>query len=119
MELQPIKPRRALRFRSKQEIIHLLEKFESVKKQTSLTKFCKDHDVPTGTFCTWQRYCRQGKYGIHGKFIALSVEPVPAVTTAVPPPVFASINSGNLTIQLHQYVTPDYIKSLLDKPKNV
>jgi len=119
MELQQIKPRRTLRFRSKQEIIHLLEKFESVKKQTSLTKFCKDHDVPTGTFCTWQRYCRQGKYGIHGKFIALSVEPVPAVTTAVPPPVFASINSGNLTIQLHQYVTPDYIKSLLDKPKNV
>ena len=119
MELQPIKPRRALRFRSKQEIIHLLEKYESVKKHTNMTKFCKNHDVPTGTFCTWQRYLRQGKYSVHGKFIALSVEPVPPIAAAAPLAVFASVSSGTLTIQLHQYVAPEYIQSLLDQPKNV
>lgn len=119
MELQTIKPRRAVRFRSKQEIIHLLEKYESLKKHTSMTKFFKDHDLPTGTFCTWQGYRREGKYAVHGKFIALSVEPVFTIPPAAPLPVFASVSSGNLTIQLHQFVTPDYIQSLLDKPKNV
>jgi len=84
-----------------------------------MTKFCKDHDLPTGTFCTWQRYHRQGKYSVHGKIIALSVEPVPPIATAAPLPVSASVSSGTLTIQLHQYVTPDYIQSLLDKPKKV
>lgn len=52
MELSPIKPRRAVRFRSKQEIMNLLEKYESLEKQTSLIKFCKDHAVPTATFHT-------------------------------------------------------------------
>jgi len=84
-----------------------------------MTKFCKNHDVPTGTFCTWQRYRRQGKYAVHGKFIALSVEPVPTIAATAPLPVFASVSSGTLTIQMHQYVAPDYILSLLDKPTSV
>ena len=50
MELQLIKPRRALRFRTKQEIFHLREKYESLKQQISMTKFSRDHDVPTGIF---------------------------------------------------------------------
>jgi len=51
MELQPINPRHALRFRSKQEIIHLLEKYESLKKHTRMNKFCKNHDVPNVLSC--------------------------------------------------------------------
>lgn len=117
MELQPIKQRRAVRFRSKQEIMDLLEKYESLKKRTSLIKFCKDYAVPTATFHTWLKHRRTGKYAVQGKFIALSVEPVSTITPAVPLPVFASVSSGNLTIQLHQYVAPDYIQSLLDNPK--
>lgn len=117
MELPPIKPRRAVRFRSKQEIMNLLEKYESLEKQTSLIKFCKDHAVPTATFHTWLKHRRSGKYAVHGKFIALSIEPVSPVTAAAPLAVFASVSSGELTIQLHQYVAPDYIKSLLYKQK--
>lgn len=52
MELQKIKPRRALCIRSKQLIIQLLEKYESSKTQISLVQFCKDHEVPVGTFYT-------------------------------------------------------------------
>ncbi|WP_029275345.1 hypothetical protein [Pedobacter borealis] len=119
MELQPIKPRRAVRFRSKQEIMNLLEKYESLEKQTSLIKFCKDHAVPTATFHTWLKHRRAGKYGVHGKFIALSVEQASPVTAAAPLPVFASINSGELTVQLHQYVGPEYIQSILDKRRGL
>lgn len=119
MELQKIKPRRAICIRSKQLIIQLLEKYESSKAQTSLVQFCKDHDVPTGTFYTWLRYQREGKYKANGRFIALSPEPVSVPEPAVSLPVFASINSGALTVQLHQYVAPEYIQSLLDKGRGL
>jgi len=80
MEFQKIKPRRAVCFRSKQVIMGLLEKYESLKGKTSQIQFCKDHDVPAGTFYTWLRYRREGKYKAEGRFIALSVEPVVAPT---------------------------------------
>lgn len=115
MELQKIKSRRAICFRSKQLIIQLLEKYESSKAQISLVQFCKDHDVPTGTFYTWIRHQREGKYKANGRFIALSPEPVSLSEPSMSLPVFASINSGELTVQLHQYVAPEYIQSILDK----
>jgi len=34
-----------------------------------------------------------------------------------PAPVFANSSSGDLTIRLHQYVEPGYIKALLGKQK--
>lgn len=117
MELQKIKPRRAICFRSRQLIIGLLKKYESSKAQISLVQFCKDHDVPVGTFYTWLRYQREGKYKANGRFIALSTEALSIPEATVSLPVFASINSGKLTVQLHQYVAPEYIQSLLDKPK--
>ena len=116
MEFQKIKTRRAVRFRSKQVIIGLLEKYESLKGKTSPIQFCKDHDVPVGTFYTWLRYQREGKYKAEGRFIALSVEPVvAAIDVSKPIPVFASISSAGLTVQLHEYVSPDYILSLFNK----
>lgn len=59
MEFQKIKPRRTVCFRSKQVIMELLEKYESIKGKTSPTKFCKGHDVPVGTFYTWLRDRRE------------------------------------------------------------
>ena len=41
MEFQKIKPRRTVCFRSKQVIMELLEKYESLKGKTSPTEFCK------------------------------------------------------------------------------
>lgn len=76
MELQKIKPRRAVCFRSKQVIMGMLEKYDSLKGKISPVQFYKDHDVPVGTFYTWLRYRRAGKYKAEGRFIALSVEPV-------------------------------------------
>jgi len=119
MELQKIKPRRVLSIRSKQLIIELLEKYKSSKAQISLVQFCKDHGVPKGTFYTWLKSQRDGKYKANGRFIALSAEPLSSPEPAVPLPVFASINSGELTVQLHQYVAPEYIQSLLDKRKGL
>lgn len=116
MEHPENKPRRTLRLRSKQEIINLLREYEKSRQHTSLVKFCKDHQVPTGTFYTWQRYQREGKYSDKGKFIELPLDSVPLVkenTVAV----FASLSSGELTIQLHQYVEPGYIKALPGKQK--
>jgi len=116
MEYQKFKPRRAVRFRSKQVIIGLLEKYESLQGKTSPPQFCKDHDVPVGTFYTWLRYRREGKYKAEGRFVALSVEPVIAAAgESRPIPVFASISSAELTVQLHEFVSPDYILSLLNK----
>ena len=116
MEFQKIKPRRTVCFRSKQVIMELLEKYESLKGKTSPTEFCKGHDVPVGTFYTWLRYRREGKYKAEGRFIALSVEPVVAAAEASRPiPIFASISSGELTVQLHEFVSPDYILSLFNK----
>jgi len=115
MEFQKIKPRRAVCFRSKQVIIGLLEKYESLKGKTSPIHFCKDHDVPVGTFYTWLRYQRQGKYKAQGRFIALSVEPIAKTKVSAPIPVFASVSSGELTVQLHEFVSRDYILSLLNK----
>jgi hypothetical protein len=116
MEFQKIKPRRAICFRSKQVIIGLLEKYESLKGKTSQVQFCKDHDVPFGTFYTWLKYRREGKYSSEGRFIALSVEPMVAPAEALRPiPVFASVSSGELTVQLHEFVSPDYSLSLLNK----
>jgi len=76
MELQKIKPRRAICLRSKQLVIQLLEKYESSKTQITLVQFCKEHDIPIGTFYTWLRYQREGKYKANGRFIALSPDPV-------------------------------------------
>jgi len=87
----------------------LLEKYESLKGKTSPSQFCKDHDVPVGTFYTWLRYQREGKYRGEGRFIALSVEAVVAAQASGPIPVFASVSSGELTVQLHEFVSPDYI----------
>ena len=116
MEFKKIKPRRAVCFRSKQVIMGLLEKYESLKGKTSPTKFCKDHDVPVGTFYTWLRYRGEGKYKAEGRFIALSVEAVVAPAEALRPiPVFATISSGELTVQLHEFVNPEYLLSLLNK----
>jgi hypothetical protein len=75
MEFQKIKPCRAVCFRSKHVIMELLEKYESIKGETSPIQFCKDHDMPVGTFYTWLRYRREGKYKAKGRFIALSVQP--------------------------------------------
>lgn len=113
------KPRRALVLRSRQEINNLLTKYEGSKKTTSLVKFCRDHGVPTATFYTWQKNLRQGKHPGKGKFIELPVEPVPALRKEDSTPVFASLSSGGLTIQLHQYVDPAYIKALLGKQKGL
>ena len=114
-----MKPRRAICIRSKQLIVQLLEKYESSKAQISLVQFCKDHDVPIGTLYTWLRYHREGKYKPNVRFLALSPEPVPVSEPVVSLPVFASINSGTLTVELHQYVAPEYIQSLLDKRSGV
>ncbi|WP_158798740.1 hypothetical protein [Pedobacter sp. L105] len=114
MEFQKIKPRRTVCFRSKQVIMELLEKYESLKGKTSPTEFCKGHGVPVGTFYTWLRYRREGKYKAEGRFIAISVEPVVAEASR-PIPIFASISSGELTVQLHEFVSPDYILSLFNK----
>jgi len=100
-------------------IIQLLEKYESSKTQITLVQFCKEHDIPIGTFYTWLRYQREGKYKANGRFIALSPDPVSVSEPAVSLPVFANINSGTLTVQLHQYVAPEYIQSLLDKRKGI
>ena len=100
-------------------IIQLLEKYESSKAQISLVQFCKDHDVPKGTFYSWLKSEREGKYKANGRFIALSPEPLSVPEPAVSLPVFASINSGELTVQPHQYVAPEYIQSLLDKRKGL
>jgi len=114
MEFQKIKPHRAVCFRSKQVIMELLEKYEYLKGKNSPIQFCKDHDVPVGTFYNWLRYRREGKYKAEGRFITLSVEPVVAEASR-PIPIFASISSGELTVQLHEFVSPDYILSLLNK----
>lgn len=116
MEHPDNQARRTLRLRSKQEIIHLLHAYEKSKQHTSLIKFCKDHQVPTGTFYTWLRYQREGKYSDKGKFIKLSLDSVPLVKENAGA-VFASLSSGELTIQFHQYVEPGYIKALLGKQK--
>ncbi len=119
MEQSENKPRRVLVLRSKQEINNLLTKYEGSKKRTSLVKFCRDHGVPTATFYTWQKNLRQGKYPGKGKFIELPVEPVPDLHKEDPAPVFASLSSSDLTIRLHQYVDPAYIKALLGKQKGL
>ncbi len=62
---------------------------------------------------------RQGKHPGKGKFIELAVEPATALHKADPAPVFASLSSADLTIQLHQYVDLAYIKALLDKQKGL
>lgn len=105
--------------RSKEEINNLLTKYETSKKTTTIVKFCRDHGVPTATFYTWQKNLLQGKYPDRGKFIELPVSAVPAVVKEVHAPVFASLSSGDLTIQLHQYVDPAYIKALLGKQKGL
>jgi len=116
MEFQKIKPRRTVCFRSKQVIMELLEKYKSLKGKASPTEFCKGHDLPVGTFYTWLRYRREGKYKAEGRFIALSVEPVVAAAEASRLiPIFASISSGELTVQLHEFVSPEYILSLFNK----
>lgn len=117
MELQKIKPRRAICIRSRELIIELLDKYESSKAQISLVQFCKDQNVPVGTFYSWLRCQHAGKYKSKGRFIALSPEPLSMPEAAVSLPVFASINSGELTVQLHQYVAPEYIQLLLSKQK--
>lgn len=117
MEQSENKPRRALVLRSKQEINSLLTKYQESKKTTTIIKFCRDHGVPTATFYTWQRNLRQKKYPDRGKFIELPVAAVPAVVKEDPVPVFASLSSADLTIELHQYVEPAYIKALLGKQK--
>ncbi len=119
MELQKIKPRRAICFRSRHLIIGLLEKYEFSKSEISLAQFCKDHDVPVGTFYTWLRYQREGKYKAKGRFIPLSAETLSIPEATVSLPVFASINSGELTVQLHQYVDAAYITALLGKQKGL
>ena len=68
-------------------------------------------------FSTWQNNLRQGKHPGKGKFIELPVEPVPVLRAEDSVPVFASLSSGDLTIQLHHYVDPAYIKALLGKHK--
>jgi hypothetical protein len=72
MEYQKIKPRRAIRFPSKQVIIELLEKYESLKGEVSPTQYCKERDVPVGTFYTWLKFRREGKYKAEGRFIGYS-----------------------------------------------
>lgn len=116
MEHPENKARRSPRLRSKQEIMNLLGEYEVSRHHTSLVKFCKDHQVPTGTFYTWQRYQREGKYSDKGKFIEIPLDSVPVVKENAGV-VFASLSSGELTIQLHQYVEPGYIKALLGKQK--
>ena len=61
--------------------------------------------MPVGTFYTWLRYRCEGKYKAEGRFVALSVEPVMAAPgESKPIPVFASISSAELTVQLHEFL---------------
>ena len=114
MQHQNIKMGRKINFRSKHEILRLLKEFEIIKDTTSVAAFCKLHGVPSGTFYTWQKHQRDGKYATQGKFIELSVEE--PISSAPPlPKVFASLCVGALTINLHQQVEADYIGSLLNK----
>jgi hypothetical protein len=101
MEYQKNKSRRAIRFRSKQVIIELREKYEFRKGEVSPTQICKDHVVTVGTFYTWLKFRRESKYKAEGRFIAPSVEPVAKTKVSTPIPVFVSISSGELTVQLH------------------
>ncbi|WP_025146567.1 IS66 family insertion sequence element accessory protein TnpA [Pedobacter jeongneungensis] len=116
MDYQNINTGRKIIFRSKQEILRLLKEFETIKDSTSVAAFCKSHGVPSGTFYTWQKHQRDGKYVTQGKFIELSVEepiiPVPSL-----PKVFASLCIGDLKINLHQQVEADYIGLLLNNYK--
>lgn len=116
MEHTSRKARRKINFRGKHEIIKLLEEYEIARNTISVAAFCKSHDVPSGTFYTWQKHLRQGKYPARGKFIELSVEE-PIQATPPVPALFASLSIGPLTIQLHQQVSADYIGSLLNKYK--
>lgn len=113
MELQQIKPPRIVRLRSKQEITKLIQKYELSKSTSTVENFCKAHGVVIASFYTWKRHYHQGKYAGKGKFIEvphLAVQPVQASTS-----IFASLRSGELEIQLHQYVEPGYLKALLNK----
>ncbi len=116
MEHRNIKTGRKINFRSKQEIIRLLKEFEIIRDTTSIASFCKSHDIPSGTFYTWQKHRREGKYATQGKFIELSAEE-PIAAAPPLPKVFASLCVGNLIINLHQQVEADYIGSLLNKYK--
>lgn len=116
MEHRNIKTGRKINFRSKQEIIRLLKEFETIRDTTSVAAFCKSHGIPSGTFYTWQKHRREGKYATQGKFIAFSVEE-PIASAPPLPKVFASLCVGALTINLHQQVEADYIGSLLNKYK--
>lgn len=90
MEHRNSKAGRKINFRSKQEIIRLFEEYEVIKHTTSVAAFCKSNGVPSGTFYTWQKHQRQGKYPSQGKFIELSVEE--PIEFAPPlPKVFASL----------------------------
>jgi len=61
---------------SQQACNYWVARCKSLQGKTSPVQFCKDHDVHLGTFYTWQRYRREGKYKAEGRFIALSVEPL-------------------------------------------
>ncbi|MFC3560281.1 IS66 family insertion sequence element accessory protein TnpA [Pedobacter jamesrossensis] len=116
MEHRNSKAGRKINFRSKHEIIKLLEEYEITRNTISVAAFCKSHGVPSGTFYTWQKHRRQGKYPAQGKFIELSVEE--SILSSPPSPTFfASLCLGALTINLHQQVEADYIGSLLNKYK--
>jgi len=113
MELQQIKPPRIVRLRSKQEITKLIQEYELSKDTTTIENFCEVHGVAIASFYVWKRHYHQGKYAGKGKFIELphlAMQPIRASTS-----IFASIRSGELEIQLHQYVEPGYLKALLDK----
>ncbi|RYF13255.1 MAG: hypothetical protein EOO42_19040 [Flavobacteriales bacterium] len=116
MEHRNSKAGRKINFRSKQEIIRLLEEYAVIKHTTSVSAFCKSHGVPSGTFYTWQKHQRQGKYPSQGRFIELSVDEPIEVAPPLPK-VFASLCVGELTINLHQHVAADYICSLLNMYK--
>lgn len=115
MEQQQIKVPRVLRMRSKREIIDLLQQYEASKNTISLFKFCRAHDVPHATFYSWQKKRREGKRTGRGRFMELSLDTIEPVKTEAKPGLFASFSSAGLTIEFHQYVSPDYIKALLTK----
>jgi hypothetical protein len=67
-------------------------------------------------FLPGSKYRREGRYSSEGSFIALVVEPMVAPDEALRPiPFFPSISSGELTVQLPEFVSLEHNLSLLNK----
>lgn len=112
METKRIR-RQQVQARKKEEICALLAEYEQKKSEMTIPEFCELHGFGKSTFYTWQRKY-SGGYQVktrRGKFI--EVMPTGTMPKAPVEQVFASIRSGNIEVELRQYVEPGYLRTLL------